>query len=50
MLAERIGADDITVRAYEGLFHEVLNEPERETVITELLDWLDQRAPAIGRR
>jgi acylglycerol lipase len=50
MLSERIGADDITVRAYEGLFHEVLNEPERETVITELVDWLDQRAPAIGRR
>jgi acylglycerol lipase len=49
MLAERIGADDITVRAYEGLFHETLNEPERETVIADLVKWLDQRAPASGR-
>jgi acylglycerol lipase len=42
MLAERIGAEDVTVRAYEGLFHEVLNEPERETVIGDLVKWLDQ--------
>jgi acylglycerol lipase len=49
MLAERIGADDMTVRAYEGLFHEVFNEPERETVISDLVAWLDQRAPATGR-
>ena len=42
MLAERIGADDVTVHAYEGLFHEVLNEPERETVICDLVTWLDR--------
>lgn len=49
MVAERLGADDITVRAYEGLYHEVLNEPERETVITDVVEWLAPRAPATGR-
>lgn len=32
---------DKTVKAYEGLYHEVLNEPERETVIRDLIAWLD---------
>jgi len=43
MLAERLGSDDLTVRAYEGLYHEVLNEPERETVMGDVLRWLDER-------
>lgn len=43
MLAERFGSVDLTTRAYEGLFHEVLNEPERETVMGDVLDWLDAR-------
>ncbi|MGH2857373.1 MAG: lysophospholipase [Solirubrobacteraceae bacterium] len=43
MLGERIGADDLTVTAYEGLFHEVLNEPERERVIADVLGWLSAR-------
>jgi len=41
---ERIGSADRTVKVYEGLFHEVLNEPERERVISDLLAWLDTRA------
>ncbi len=40
MLAQRIGSDDVTVRAYEGLYHEVLNEPERETVLDDVVGWL----------
>jgi alpha-beta hydrolase superfamily lysophospholipase len=43
MLADRIGSADLTVRGYEGLYHEVLNEPERETVIADVLAWLDER-------
>jgi alpha-beta hydrolase superfamily lysophospholipase len=27
-------------RCFEGLYHEIFNEPERETVFAELLDWL----------
>ena len=40
---ERFGSPDSTVNVYGGLFHEVLNEPERERVITDLLAWLDAR-------
>ena len=40
MLADRLGAQEITVRAYEGLYHELLNEPERETVLADVLAWL----------
>jgi len=30
-----------TVRVYDGLFHEVYNEPEREQVIADLEAWID---------
>jgi alpha-beta hydrolase superfamily lysophospholipase len=43
MLADRLGARDLTARAYEGLFHEILNEPERETVMGDVLGWLGAR-------
>jgi lysophospholipase len=43
MLAERIGSVDLTTRAYEGLYHEILNEPERETVMGDVLGWLGER-------
>ena len=43
MLAERFGSVDLTTRAYEGLYHEILNEPERETVIGDVLGWLGER-------
>lgn len=29
-----------TLRVYEGLYHEVYNEPERDTVIRDLVNWL----------
>jgi alpha-beta hydrolase superfamily lysophospholipase len=46
MLGERIGAADKTVNAYDGLFHEILNEPERETVLDDIVGWLATRAGA----
>jgi alpha-beta hydrolase superfamily lysophospholipase len=46
MLAERIGAADLTVNAYEGLFHEILNEPEREVVLDDIVTWLAARVRA----
>jgi alpha-beta hydrolase superfamily lysophospholipase len=46
MLDERIGAADKTVHAYDGLFHEILNEPERETVLDDIVGWLATRAGA----
>jgi acylglycerol lipase len=49
MLGERIGAADKTVTAYEGLFHEILNEPERDLVLDEICGWLAARTPAVAR-
>jgi acylglycerol lipase len=49
MLGERIGSADRTVRAYDGLFHEILNEPERETVLDDICGWLSARAAAPDR-
>jgi lysophospholipase len=46
MLGERIGAADKTVKAYDGLFHEIFNEPERETVLDDVTGWLGARVGA----
>jgi alpha-beta hydrolase superfamily lysophospholipase len=51
MLGERIGAADKTVKPYEGLYHEIVNEPEREQVLADLGAWLGERtsaAPSAG--
>jgi acylglycerol lipase len=49
MLAERIGATDLTVIPYEGLYHEILNEPEQATVLDDLCAWLDAHVSPRGR-
>ena len=41
MIEERAGTEDITVVRYDGLYHELLNEPERDRVIGDVADWLD---------
>ena len=43
MLAERIGATDKAVKSYPGLYHEILNEPERDDVLADILSWLAAR-------
>jgi alpha-beta hydrolase superfamily lysophospholipase len=43
MIEQRAGSGDITVIRYDGLFHELLNEPERERVAGDIADWLDAR-------
>jgi alpha-beta hydrolase superfamily lysophospholipase len=40
MLGRRIGASEVTVKSYPGLYHEILNEPEREQVMDDLCAWL----------
>jgi lysophospholipase len=46
MLARLIGSADATVKAYEGLFHEILNEPERDAVLEDIVAWLAARVRA----
>lgn len=39
-LAEDVGSSDVTLKIYPGLYHEIFNEPERETVLADLNAWL----------
>ncbi|MFN0091910.1 MAG: lysophospholipase [Acidimicrobiales bacterium] len=44
---DSFGSSDKTVRCYPGLYHEVFNEPEREAVLGDLVDWLTVRFPPL---
>ena len=44
LLDEAIPAADKTVRRWDGLYHEIFNEPERAEVLGVVADWLDARA------
>jgi lysophospholipase len=47
MVADRAGSEDKTWKPYDGLFHEILNEQERQQVLDDIADWLDERFPAV---
>ncbi|MGJ3240135.1 MAG: lysophospholipase [Anaerolineae bacterium] len=38
----RVGSSDKTLKIWPNMFHEILNEVEREAVIDTLVTWLDQ--------
>jgi len=40
MLYDKAGSKDKTLKIYEGLYHEVHNEPEREVMFKDLESWL----------
>jgi alpha-beta hydrolase superfamily lysophospholipase len=42
MVYAQLVVADKTLEAYEGLYHEVLNEPEKDKVIADLVAWLDK--------
>ena len=37
---ERAGSPDKTLKMYDGLWHEIFNEPERDQVLADLIAWL----------
>ncbi|HSP64991.1 MAG TPA: lysophospholipase, partial [Candidatus Deferrimicrobium sp.] len=39
-----VGSTDHTLHIYEGLYHEVFNEPERDAVLDDVARWLDAHA------
>lgn len=43
MLYEQARSPDKTLNLYDGLYHETLNEPEKEQVLADIVDWLDAR-------
>jgi alpha-beta hydrolase superfamily lysophospholipase len=48
----RAGSADHTLHIYDGLYHEVFNEPERDAVLDDVAGWLDAHAtaPAVAAR
>ena len=43
---ENLGSADKTWRLYEGLYHQLHEEPEKEQVLGDLYGWLDKRLPS----
>jgi acylglycerol lipase len=43
VLEESAGTADLTVRWYDGFWHEIYHEPERERPLGDLREWLDAR-------
>lgn len=41
LLYDRASSTDKTLKIYEGLYHEVFNEPEREQVLGDVATWLE---------
>lgn len=46
MVEKLAGSSDKTLIIYDELFHEIFNEPERDTVIATAVDWLSAHADA----
>ncbi|BBZ05858.1 monoacylglycerol lipase [Mycolicibacterium doricum] len=42
-LVECVGSQDVTLKVYPDLFHEVFNEPERELVLDDVTSWIEVR-------
>lgn len=42
-LYERAQSHDKTLKLYEGFYHEILNEPEKERVLGDIVEWINER-------
>ncbi len=43
MLYDKVGSKDKTLKVYDGLYHEIFNEPEHEKVMSDVEAWLSAR-------
>jgi len=41
MLFKAVSSEDKRLKVYDGLYHEVFNEPEREQVLGDVYDWIE---------
>lgn len=48
-LHDAVSSADKSLKLYPGLYHEIFNEPERDVVIGDLLDWIEQRIQGHSR-
>lgn len=43
---EEAGSPDKTLKLYDGHYHDLLNDVGRETVMSDILAWIDKRVPS----
>lgn len=43
LLHDKVSSEDKKIVIYDGLYHEILNEPEHHQVMEDILEWLDGR-------
>ena len=43
---DKAGSTDKTLKLYDGHFHDLLSDLGRETVMADILAWIDKRMPA----
>lgn len=41
LIERNAGSKDLTAIRYEGLYHEIFNEPEQDEVLANVVDWLE---------
>ena len=44
MLYEQASSTDKTIKIYEGMYHEVFNEPDRARVLGDVEAWLAEHS------
>ncbi|MEM9721062.1 MAG: alpha/beta hydrolase, partial [Bacteroidota bacterium] len=43
LLYEKALSSDKTLKLYQGFFHEIMNEPEKEEVLGDIIGWIKER-------
>ena len=43
---DNVGSEDKTLKLYEGGYHDLLNDIDKETVMADILAWVNERVPA----
>jgi acylglycerol lipase len=49
-LYEHINSDNKQLKIYPGLYHEIFNEPEREAVFGDVIEWCDSIVAELGNK
>jgi alpha-beta hydrolase superfamily lysophospholipase len=45
LIYDKAASTDKKIKSYHNLRHEIMNEPERDTVLRDIIEWLDKHAP-----
>lgn len=44
IIYDKVSSEDKTLKMWEGLYHEILNEPEKDEVMKEIIAWIKSRS------